>query len=288
MSVPNVPAVLDAKPIELEVVVAPSPVVLCDRPFVATLTKVEREVELLVIDDEITQQFAADLLGRLTTAGTRLDTARLEKGAPYRLIVDRINDAAKPIQARIVAAKKKLSTLTTNYAWQQQEKARIAREEQEAEVKRLEALAKKEQEELDRKAKELEEQAAAQRKKDSEAAAKTSAPVLEMDGWDETPAAPEPAPAPAKTETQVQLEQARHAPVAAPSKAIGVRLKTRLIFTVTDVNKLPEPFVVRTANDKAIRDTYCTGYKEGDPLPEVDGILFSIEKKAEATGRSSY
>lgn len=52
-----------------------------------------------------------------------------------------------------------------------------------------------------------------------------------------------------------------------------------------DVAKLPDAFVIRTANEKLIRETYCAGYKKGQPLPELPGVRFTVDESPVPTGK---
>jgi hypothetical protein len=69
---------------------------------------------------------------------------------------------------------------------------------------------------------------------------------------------------------------------SAPS---GMTFKTVLRFDVEDVNALPSDFVIRTPNERLIRETFCVDYKEGMDVPAVPGIRFTVEKQPVSTGR---
>jgi hypothetical protein len=57
-----------------------------------------------------------------------------------------------------------------------------------------------------------------------------------------------------------------------------VRSRAVLKHTVTDVNWLPTSLVIVTPNHAEIQRRYCDGYKEGDELPLIDGILFEVDR----------
>jgi hypothetical protein len=243
--------------------------VLCSAPFLHTLSVVEREVAHIAITDAASAQAAANLLQRLTGAGTALDKARLEVGAPFRAKLDEINTAAKAPAKRIEDAKGLIKKKVTDYSTEQ---ARLAQEAERArltEVARLEALARAE--------------AMAAREKAAALAAKAVAvaPMMEFD--DDEPAAPPP-----KTETELALEAARFAPAVAVTAPVGVAFRVTLVIDRIDVAKLPDTFVVRTANERGIRATFCQGYKEGDPMPECPGVAFRVVKEPISTGRAVF
>ncbi len=119
----------------------------------------------------------------------------------------------------------------------------------------------------------------------AEAAAKSKAPTLELDDDDAPPAPVEPAQ---KTETEKQIEAIQHAPVVAAPKPAGVSYRVVLIHKVESVAKLPDIFVIKTANDAAIRSTYCSGFREGEPIPVVPGVVFTVQKTVVSTGKSVF
>lgn len=93
---------------------------------------------------------------------------------------------------------------------------------------------------------------------------------------------------PQKTEAEQALEAAKYAPAPAPVKPVGVAFRATLRIASIDVNKLPDMFVVRTANEKALRATFCTGYKDGDPLPTCDGVVFAVDRVPISTGKADF
>ena len=66
---------------------------------------------------------------------------------------------------------------------------------------------------------------------------------------------------------------------------IPARVIKALEFEITDVNALPADFVIRTANEGLIRETFCVGFKDGMPLPSVPGVAFTIEQQTVSTRR---
>ncbi len=111
-----------------------------------------------------------------------------------------------------------------------------------------------------------------------------AAPVMDVDfGDDELP--PEPPP---KTATEIAIEQIKHAPAVVVERPAGVTYRVALKHAVVNVKALPEPFVVRTANDAAIRAAFTSGWKDGEPLPECPGVAFEIVRTPIATGKSVF
>lgn len=113
---------------------------------------------------------------------------------------------------------------------------------------------------------------------------KDAPPAPEEIEWgDAAPAEPPP-----KTATELAIEAVKHAPAVVVERPRGVAFRVSLRHVVTDLAKLPEPFVKRQANDMAIRATYCTGWKDGEPLPECPGCRFEIERTPVDTGRALF
>lgn len=273
--------------INVEVVAPVMPLVLADSAFLSTLKAVDQQVMELKITDAQSNQQAADLTQRLTSAEKKLNEKRLALKRLFDPILTKIDETAKKPAERIARLKKILSD--AQVAWIKYQK-KLA---EEADQKRLDDIARLEK-------LRLEEEAAAQKMAD-EAAAKIAAeqaalvaanpPALDVDFGD-TPVdvelAATPAQAPQKTEIQRQLEAVRHAPAIVVPKAQGVRTVTTLTPVVIDVNKLPDMFVDRTAKIAAIKSTFCSGWKEGQPLPVLDGVRFDVKTEVQSTGRTGF
>lgn len=262
------------------------PLVLANRAFLSTLATVEQQVAALRITDAATQQVAADLQVRLTQAGNALERERKAIKQPFLDKCGEIDAAARPVAQRIDAAKNAVRTAITNFALEQQRIAAEAERARQAELRRLEAIRLEEQRKAREKADELARIAAkalAEREAAAAAAkaANAPAPAEIIDMGDDCP--DEPAP---KTETEKAIEKLAYTPAPVVAKPVGVTFRTRLVLKVVDVAKVPDVFVVRTANEKAIAATYCTGWKEGMPLPTVPGCEFVVEKTPVSTGRT--
>jgi hypothetical protein len=163
--------------------------------------------------------------------------------------------------------------------------AAIAEAARQAELRRLEAQQQAEEAAAAAKAAELAKQAAkalAERVIAAEAArvANLPPPPELFDLGDDCPDE-----VGAKTETEKAIEAVRYAPATVVAKPIGITLRTRLVLRVVDAAKVPDVFVVRTVNEKAISTVYCNGWKKGQPLPTVPGCEFTVEETAVSTGR---
>lgn len=248
-----------------------TPIVVCDSKFLSTLTAVEYEVASLKIADAQAAQAASGLLGRLTSAGTALEKARAALKAPFIAKGREIDEAAKAPATRIEDAKTKLKRKVADYHEAQRKAAEEAEKARLAEIKRLEQIAAKEEAERQRKAAEMAAKAAA-----------SAAPIVDVDFDDE-------APVPAqKSATEIALEHAKHTPAVVVEKPVGLAFKARLIIASVDVAKLPEPFIVRTPNERLLRETFCVGWKDGDPIPDVAGVAFKVDRQVASTGRSAF
>ncbi len=266
-----------AQTITLSPVLPAEPLVVCNSSFLHTLAVVEREIAGLKITDEQSAQAAANIQQRLTSAGNVLEATRANVKAPFVAKCKEIDAAARAPALRIEQAKTAVKRLLTTFADEQEQAAAKAEEARRAELRRLEAQHQEEQRLARIRADELAKQAA-------ELAAKSRAPVMDLE-FDE------PAPAdlaPPKTETEKQIDAVRYAPVAAPVRPVGVAFKVRLLIDKIDLDKLPETFVIRTANEAGIRTTFCTGWKEGEPLPVCPGVTFKMDKQPVSTGRASF
>ena len=294
----------------------PGNLVLVDQTFMGRLIEMEAQVASFKITDHESAQAAADLQKALTKAGTGLDAARLALLRPILDTRDAINGAAANATARIELSKRAIKSLLTAYQTAQEElaaakeRARWAEEqrlerERQAEIRRLQAIEDERVAEANRQAAALlkrqaeEAERAAQAERERLAALKP-APAENLD--DDEPHlynAPRPGPEPLrtdidlddiskppveKTEDQKRLEQLKFAPVPAAApivapKIAGTAFRTTVEIVSTDIDQLPEAFVTRTVNLKAIRDAYTVGWKAGSPLPVCPGVVFQIKRE---------
>lgn len=259
-----------AQTITVQPILPAEAVIVCGSNFLHSLAECERAVAHISITDAATAQEAADIQQRLTGAGRKLEEVRVKLKAPFIEKGREIDAAAKEPAGRIDAAKLGIARKLVAYQQAQAEVARKAEAERQKELARLEKLAQEER----AKAAEVLRQAA-------EAAKKSSAPVIEIDFDD-------PPPEPVKTEVEKQIDAVKYAPAVVAAKPAGISYRVYLIIESIDVAKLPDRFVVRTANEKAIRAAFCSGWKDGDKLPECAGVAFKIDRSAVSTGRGDF
>jgi hypothetical protein len=244
------------------------PLEVVDRHFAQRLVRYAERVDFLEINTAQDAQGAADLLKEVTAAQKWFDEARLNLKRPWIELARAIDERAKKPLAKLLSIKSALDTMLSD--WDVREKARLAEEERrrQEELRKLEA-------EKERQAKEAREKALA-----IAAEAAKANPSAEALDFDDAPA--EPAP---KSEIEKRIEAVKFAPAVVVQKPTGVRVTVTLVATVIDASKLPEQFIIRTANEAAIRATYCQPWEEGAPIPELPGVRFTIERKTSSTGR---
>ena len=68
----------------------------------------------------------------------------------------------------------------------------------------------------------------------------------------------------------------------------AVMMGCAVCHTGVDATKVPDQFLIKTVNLNAIRALYCVGYKEGQPLPVMDGIKFAVVKTSVPTGKEEF
>ena len=251
-------------PIELP----PAPHVLASTKFLSRLSEVELEVADLKVEDAATAQIAAELQISLTKAGKVLEEARSALKAPFLAANRAIDAAAKEPSNRIEEAKRSLKAELSAYGIVLKKKADEAEAARQAELARLEKVRLKE---------EAEEKA----RQDALAAQVVAKGAVEFD-FDE---AEEPAQ---KTETEKKIEEVKYAPAKVEAAPSGITFRVSLYPHVEDVNKLPDQFVTKAAKVREIMSTFCTGYKDGDPIPELDGVRFEVRRDAVSTGKERF
>lgn len=280
-------------PLEVAIVLPPAPFTLVGGGFITTLLQVEQQIADMKIVSAQDAQSAANITQRLTEAGKKLEAQRVALKAPFLAAERSIDAAAKAPAERIEAAKRKVRVMLVQYDDIQRKLAEEAEEKRLAELDRLEKIRLAEEAENARKAADL--LAEAERKAQA-AAAEIMSPVevaegsldFSLDDGDPEPGEPPPVEVAAKTETEKAIDLVRHAPVVAPPKLAGVAFRVTLVPSVTDINKVPDIFVVKTLKLQAVLSTFCTKYKDGDPLPVCDGIEFTVKRDAVSTGKAQF
>lgn len=232
----------------------------------AALAQAERDVAELKVNSPETAKLASILQQRLTTAWKKLEDARKEKKAPFIKAGRDIDALADGPAGRITQAKTLLSKQLVAWDQLQEKLAREAEEARQKEISRLQEIARKEAAEAKRIADDL--------------AAKQIEPSEDFDMID--------APEPVKTETEKRIEAVQFAPAKIIERPSGTTYKKTLRIKSTDVSKLPDLFVTKTANESAIRAGYCVGWKAGQPIPVVPGVVFEIDSQAISSGRAVF
>lgn len=276
----------DVGTISVEVVAPAMPLVLADTAFLSALAQVEKQVVDLNISDAQSSQYAADLQQRLTNAGSKLEETRRALKIPFEQILKKIDATAATPKSKIEALKQRLSS--AQIAWNKKEKDRLDLEEKRRrdEIARLEQLRQAEIAYTARIAKELADKAAA-----DAAANKPAYEVMDLDDglpeFEDWIQPEEPSLPPQKTEIQKQLDAARFAPAKAAARPMGVRFTKSLTPVIVDINQVPDMFVQKTAKLQAIITTFCSGWREGEPLPVCAGVRFDQKDSVASTGRGS-
>ena len=227
-----------------------SPIVLLKGDVVARIDDIAATAEVMSVTDAESAQAAADFMRRATALAKEIEIARTEANAPALALQRAINAAVKSPADRLDAAKR---TLQRKVGEWQAEQDRIRRE---AEVLRLKELARIEAEK--RKAEDE------QRRREEEAREANLPP-------------PPPIAAPVAQEVALPA-----VPLVAP-KVAGVRMRSTLTFEVTDAAQLPAALTLRLPDAAKIRAQFCQLWREGDPIPEVPGLRFAVDRKAVAS-----
>jgi len=259
--------------------------ILCSTGFLTQLREVETQVTSLKITDAQSAQHAANLLTRLTGAGKALDKQRLELNAPYQAQIQAINEAARAPAAKIETLKSALKTASVNYEREQARLAREAEAARQAEIRRLEAIAEAERKAAADKARKIAEEAERLRAEAEKAGLPLVPAVSEDDDWGTTEAMPEP---PQPTEAEKALAAVKFAPAAVIAKLSGVKYKIGIKPILKDIRLVPEPFIERSFKLGACRITFCSGWREGDPIPECPGVEFVEERTIVSSGTGVF
>lgn len=297
---PNPPALPEAK----------GGVILLDASFMKALKALKKDAAALIVKDVASATLAGSYQQRLVNAEKAVDASRVKAKNPFRFWAEKIEAAAKGLLSGITEDKKSLQTKIIAYNTEVQRIAAETEQRRQVEIARLKkiadaeaaAAAAKAKAEADRIAAEIKKrddeaaaEAARKKKEEDDAAAaalaKGQPPPKKAEELDFDELIPEPPPEvitpppapPVKTDTQIALEKLVHQAPAAPVKIAGFRILRTLTAKVVDVMLLPEVFVERTAKMVDIRKTYCTGWKEGHPIPTLPGVEFSVEESAPAT-----
>lgn len=250
--------------------IATAPSVILDAGVVARVAALAEDATKIKIAGVADANTAAQTLREITGLAKDIESAREQVKRPFFEAGKAIDAAANEQKAKLTRAGDVLRAALTRF---QSEQERIAREEAERQ--------RKEQERLAAEAKRLADERAK-----AEAAANAAADddddglgVLAAEAHEDSLAQEQ-----ARIAAQATaLAQTRA--VVVPANPAGIHYRTTLKHAVTDLSKLPANLVIVTPNDAEIRRLFVTGWKEGDALPTVPGITFTIDKQAVVTGR---
>lgn len=261
---------MSTAPLNVEIVLPQAPHTLATPGFLATLAEVEKQIASMSVTDAASAQSAADLQSRLTKAGGDLEKQRKILKEPFIAAGRAIDEAASGPASRIESAKGNIKRLLTAYDAEQRRVAAEAERKRQEELKAL-------MEEQQRQAEEARKRQAEEDRKAAEAAKANEPAAME---FDDSPPAPDP-----QAEIAKKIETLKQAPAVVAAKPAGLVFRTTLVANVTDVAKLPDMFVTKTANLRAIQATYCSGWKEGQAIPVCAGVEFRVDKQPVSTGR---
>lgn len=277
----NVPAVTD-----WVVVVEQSTMKL-----IANLAAREKALAQVTNGDEANA--ASAMLQEVTDLGIAIEKSRKEAKDPFWKVGTMIDTAAKEPKADLDTLKASLKTKLRPYNLKVEEERRVAEAQKKAEEERL-AKEQRDAEEALLKAQQAAE-LAAQQAREAQKAARIAAlaPKTEAPPKDDTPA---PMQASAGSVLRSQLvaqaaaanlkqikEQRREAPkaivAAAPPKVLGLATTVTLTPSLVDISRVPETYLKPREVDWAVvRKVHCTGWKDGQELPQVPGLLFEVKR----------
>lgn len=243
-----------------------SPILVIPSDTLALVDTFRHAASQLAITSAQNAEQAATLLRQITDTANALESRRKEVKQPFLDAERKIDGVCKVPAATLDAARVALRGKLA--AWQA-EQERKAREE---ERRRQEELARLEKERREAEERARQAQAAAH-------AAAHAADSTDEFGVDSMLAEQQTAQL---AQRQAALAIAR---TEMPAKPAGITYRTTLRAEVVDVRLLPSHLVTVTPNEAAIRAQFCTGYKEGQPVPVQPGIKFTVEKLPVMTSR---
>jgi hypothetical protein len=265
------------------------PVILIDGDIRAKIDSLVEDAGKLTIENAADAQRAAILLGEVHGIGKDIEKAREQAKAPFLQMGKKIDEAAKTETTKLQRAKDAVKVRLNTWddhcrELARKEAERIAAEE--AELARRAAAAEKAR----RDAEEAARKAAVEAEAARQAAEAADLPPPDEDEdpmgalADEIAAEEAAAERARIAEASAKLAAQRVA-IVAPTKLAQTSFRVTLKHTVEDVQSLPSSLVIVTANEAEIRRLYCAGWKEGDPVPSVPGVRFTIDRQPIPTGR---
>jgi hypothetical protein len=240
-----------------------------------TISKIEaaqKSAASIIAITSSEQASAAELALRDTAVLSKaVESARVAAKAPFLAAERKIDEAAKAPLATLKAVETTLRGKLSTWAL---EEDRRRREEEKRRAEKARLL-EQERLRLEAEKRRLDEE----RKRAAAAPVAIATPTIAI--MDDLGDAFE-----VQAIEQVDAEKARIAVAAAaiqPAKAEipkpnqGVSYRKVLKHVVTDAQLLPTHCVTVTANDNAIRACYCAAWDDTKPVPQVPGIVFTVE-----------
>lgn len=212
------------------------------------------------VADPASFKAGAALLNDLQRAVKGLDERRLELARPYREAIAQLDAQAKPVQAKLLAAKDGLNGALVAFEQAQQEARRLAAIEAEQQRAKAEALAK---------------EAAAR----EEAAARAVERARTEGGFEKAAAAFDRAQV-VKAEAEQMAEAAVAAPLPEVVKGKGTKqVKVVELLEVTDLAALPLTY--HMADEAKLKKAILAGIVDSS----TPGLRFKVGMKFSGTGR---
>lgn len=244
------------------------PLVVLSGDTIANVERLADAAKMVAITDAAQYNVAAQFLREASGLSKDIEKAREEVKAPFLDMGRKIDAAAKAEIAKLTAG---IGTLKAKCTVWQAEQDRLAQIEADKQ--------RKEQERLAREAAAAEKVLA-----DAREAARVAALAVPDDDEDDLGSlGADLAVEAAQAEQQKVAAQAvvvAQAPrVIVQAAPVGIHYRTTLRHVVSDVRKLPAALTIVSPNDAEIRRLYCQGWKEGDPVPNVPGVVFTQDKQ---------
>lgn len=247
------------------------PCVVLEANTVEAVANLAQAATDVVVKDAESAAEAARMLSNITRLARDIENAREEAKRPFFQFGKRIDAVAKVPATTLANALNAVRAKITAYQVEIDRKAREEAERVRKEQERLAAEAAR----LAREAARVAEEKA----RAAEAARLAALPPTDDDDMADLVADIEADDiAEQQAAVAAQVVQIATKPVPAVPAPQGIYFRTTLRHTVKDVDKLPRNLVTITANDAEIRRLFCVGWKEGDPVPAIAGLEFTVDK----------
>lgn len=227
----------------------PSPVVVIEQPLLEQIEKTEADAQALAIGTPEQVAHVTAVHTQVTRLLVAVEKSRALATKPFLEMQRAIKKASDGVTDRLNAVKRKTAAkLNEHHDAERKRQEEEARQRAAAERLRIE-------EEEKRKAEALK-----------------SAEPLDLDFDDASGTTITPAKIPEVTPPRVKVQD--------------ITYRTRLIYEVQDVNALPEAFIIRAPDTKKL-SLVSSQWKDGNPLPIVPGVTFSVQRTPVANTRAN-